>query len=85
MLRPGGTFEFLEHGLAPEPGVVRWQRRLDPIEKVLAGGCHLTRDVVALIRSAGFEITELDQRYFPGPKLARPWIYRSAGSATRLA
>ncbi|MCW2800549.1 MAG: Methyltransferase type 11 [Aeromicrobium sp.] len=84
VLRPGGTFEFLEHGLAPEPGVARWQRRLDPVERVVAGGCHLSRDIVALISSAGFEITELDQRYFPGPKISRPWIYRYAGSAIRV-
>ena len=84
VLRPGGTLEFLEHGLAADPGVARWQRRLDPVEKVVAGGCHLSRDIVALISSAGFEITELDQGYLPGPKVSRPWIYRYAGSATRV-
>jgi SAM-dependent methyltransferase len=83
VLRPGGTFEFLEHGLASESGVARWQRRLDPLEKAVAGGCHLSRDMVALVTSAGFDIVAMDQRYFPGPKITRPWIYRYVGSATR--
>jgi len=83
VLRPGGTFAFLEHGLAPEPGVARWQRRLDPLEKALAGGCHLTRDVAVLVGSAGFEITDLEERYLPGPKVGRPWTYVYSGSAVR--
>jgi len=83
VLRPGGTFVFLEHGLAPEPGVARWQRRLDPLEKALAGGCHLSRDIDGLISSAGFEIVDLEQRYLPGPKVARPWTYGYGGSAVR--
>ncbi|MEJ7633946.1 class I SAM-dependent methyltransferase [Aeromicrobium sp.] len=83
VLRPGGTLVFLEHGLAPEPGVVRWQRRLDPLQHLVAGGCHLSRDVPALVRSAGFEIVALEQRYLPGPRVGRPWTYGYSGSATR--
>ena len=41
VLRPGGALHFVEHGLAPEPGVVAWQRRLDPVQRRMAGGCHL--------------------------------------------
>lgn len=84
VLRPGGSFEFLEHGLSPEQGVARWQHRLDPLQKATAGGCHLTRDMPELIRGAGFEITAIEQRYLPGPRIARPWIYGYAGSATRF-
>ena len=84
VLRPGGTLVFLEHGLSPNRRVARWQRRLDPLEKAVAGGCHLSRDMVSLIGSAGFEITELDQRYFPGPKVSYPCIYRYAGAATAV-
>lgn len=84
VLRPGGSFEFLEHGLSPEQGVARWQHRLDPLQKATAGGCHLTRDMPELIRGAGFEITAIEQRYLPGPRIARPWIYGYAGSATRI-
>ena len=59
VLLPGGSLHFLEHGLAPTPGVVRWQKRMEPFQKRIAGGCHLTRDVPALVRDAGFEIVEL--------------------------
>jgi hypothetical protein len=83
VLRPGGTLAFLEHGLAPEPRVARWQRRLDPFQKATAGGCHLSRDIPDLIGSAGFEITDLHRDYRPGLKITRPWIYEYAGSAVR--
>lgn len=65
VLKPGGTLHFLEHGLAPDEGVRRWQHRLEPLQKRIAGGCHLTREAPDLIRAAGFEITELDQFYGP--------------------
>jgi ubiquinone/menaquinone biosynthesis C-methylase UbiE len=83
VLRPGGTLEFLEHGLAPEPRVARWQRRLNPLQKAAVGGCHLTRNMADLVDAAGFEITELEQRYLPGPRVSRPWTYGYAGSAVR--
>ena len=78
VIRPGGTFHFLEHGLAPAAGVVAWQRRLEPLQKRLAGGCHLTRDIPELVRGAGFEIERLEQRYAEGP---RPWGWFTAGAA----
>ena len=70
VLRPGGTLHFVEHGLAPDPGVQRWQHRLEPLQKRLFGGCHLTRPMSALITGAGFEIAELDVFYEEGaPKV----------------
>jgi SAM-dependent methyltransferase len=66
VLKPGGTLHFVEHGLAPDERVRRWQRRLEPIQKRAFGGCHLTRPIVVLLRSAGFEITELDVFYEDG-------------------
>lgn len=83
VLRPGGAVVFLEHGLAPDEGVARWQHRLDPVEKLVAGGCHLTRNPPALLSSTGFDVAELEQHYLPGPKVARPWTFVSSGSATR--
>lgn len=83
VLRPGGSLVFLEHGLAPDKGVARWQRRLEPVQKTLGGGCHLTRDAPALLAAAGFDVIELDQRYMPGPRFARPWIFVSSGHAVR--
>ena len=70
VLKPGGTLHFVEHGLAPDESVRRWQRRLEPLQKRLFGGCHLTRPVVELLRDAGFTITELDVFYEEGtPKV----------------
>ena len=66
VLKPGGTFHFLEHGLAPDEPVRRWQHRLEPVEKRLFGGCHLTRPVVTLLTAAGFEITDVDIFYEDG-------------------
>jgi len=74
-VRPGGTVHVLEHGCSPDPRVRRWQARLDPLEQLVAGGCHLTRDPVALVRSAGLEVGEVTQRYLPGPAVSRPWTY----------
>jgi SAM-dependent methyltransferase len=66
VLKPGGTLRFVEHGLAPDEGVRRWQHRLEPTQKRLFGGCHLTRPVVDLLTAAGFTITELDVFYEKG-------------------
>ncbi len=66
VLKPGGTLRFVEHGLAPDEGVRRWQHRLEPVQKRLFGGCHLTRPVVDNLKSAGFEIVELDAFYLDG-------------------
>ncbi len=68
VLKPGGTLHFVEHGLAPDEDekVQRWQRRLDPMQKRLFGGCHLTRPIVDLLRNAGFTITEVDVFYEKG-------------------
>jgi ubiquinone/menaquinone biosynthesis C-methylase UbiE len=63
VLRPGGTVHFVEHGLAPDASVARWQRRLEPLQKRLAGGCHLTRQIPPSIERAGFTVQRLDTFY----------------------
>ena len=71
VLRPGGRFLFCEHGLAPDPGVTKWQRRVEPVWKAMAGGCHLTRPVAASLEKAGFRLDGVDSMYLPGtPKIA---------------
>lgn len=71
VLKPGGTLHFLEHGLAPDEKVQRWQYRLDPIEKRIAGGCTFSRPIADLVAGAGFTITDLDVYYAKGgPKFA---------------
>jgi SAM-dependent methyltransferase len=70
VLKPGARLHFVEHGLAPDASVRRWQRRLEPIQKRIAGGCHLTRPVVDLLVATGFEPGELDAFYEDGtPKV----------------
>ncbi len=66
VLKPGGTLHFVEHGLAPDAKVVAWQRRLEPVQKRLAGGCHLTRPIAELLSSAGLRISTLDVFYDKG-------------------
>jgi ubiquinone/menaquinone biosynthesis C-methylase UbiE len=73
VLKPGGRFLFSEHGLAPDPAVQRWQRRLEPVWKRLAGGCHLTRPVAATIELAGFAIEAVETMYLPGAPRAMGW------------
>jgi ubiquinone/menaquinone biosynthesis C-methylase UbiE len=68
VLRPGGQLLFVEHGLAPEDNIQRWQNRLTPLWKRIGGGCHLNRPIRTLIESAGFDITSLDTGYVKGPK-----------------
>ena len=70
VLKPGGRLHFVEHGLAPDERVRRWQHRLEPMQKRLFGGCHLTRPIVELVRGSGFEIAEVDVYYEEGtPKV----------------
>jgi len=66
VLRPGGTLHFIEHGLAPDEKVQRWQHRLEPLNKRVAGGCHLTRPILDLLRTAGFTVQDVDVFYEKG-------------------
>lgn len=71
VLKPGGRVLFSEHGLAPDAGVAKWQRRIEPVWKPMAGGCHLTRDTVALLNAGGFEMDRVESMYLPSsPKIA---------------
>ncbi len=79
VLRPGAALHFLEHGAAAEPGVRRWQRRLEPLQRRVAGGCHLTRDPAALAEHAGFEVVGLERLRLPDG--AAPWAAGYLGRA----
>ena len=70
VLKPGGKLHFVEHGLAPDENVRRWQHRFEPVQKRVFGGCHLTRQIPDQLKGAGFTITELDEFYEEGaPKI----------------
>jgi ubiquinone/menaquinone biosynthesis C-methylase UbiE len=81
VLKPGGVLHFVEHGHAPDTDVARWQERLEPLNKRLAGGCHLTRRIPDSIKDAGFVIDSLDSYYFKAePKV---FGYTFEGRATK--
>jgi ubiquinone/menaquinone biosynthesis C-methylase UbiE len=69
VLKPGGALLFVEHGLSADPRIQQWQRRLTPLWRPFAGGCHLDRKVDELIRAAGFNLVKLRTEYAPGPRL----------------
>ena len=78
VLAPGGQLLYCEHGRAPDASVQRWQERLQPLWGKLAGGCHLGRDIPALLQEAGFALSDLHTRYLPGP---RPFTFHYWGAA----
>ncbi|HET9427613.1 MAG TPA: class I SAM-dependent methyltransferase [Allosphingosinicella sp.] len=80
VLRPGGRLLFLEHGAAPEAAVRKWQHRLTPAWKRIGGGCHLDRDIAALISEAGFCIDQIANFYLPGPRFLT-FTYRGVARA----
>lgn len=80
VLRPNGRLLFVEHGMAPDKNVRRWQDWLTPAWKRISGGCHLNRPISAMIEGAGFRIDRVETGYMPGPK-AMTFMYE--GSARR--
>jgi ubiquinone/menaquinone biosynthesis C-methylase UbiE len=78
VVKSDGKLLFVEHGLASESGVQKWQNRLTPLWKHLAGGCHLNRPISFLIEDAGFHIAQVQTGYMPGPK---PMTFMYEGSA----
>jgi len=80
VLKPGGQLLFVEHGRSPDPWVLAWQNRLNPVWKRVAGGCNLNRKIDDLIVQAGFRVTEIESGYTSGP---RPMVYLYKGQARR--
>ena len=79
VLKPDGRLLFSEHGLAPDAGVAKWQRRIEPVWKRIAGGCHLTRETKTMLESEGFQVDQHDCMYLPNtPKFAGYAVWGSA-------
>jgi ubiquinone/menaquinone biosynthesis C-methylase UbiE len=78
VLKPGGEFLFLEHGLSPDPGVARWQKRLNPAWQVVGDGCHLDRDTTAEVGHAGLEIERVRNFYLPKSLRFAGYMYLGA-------
>ncbi len=75
VLKPKGTFAFIEHGASPDAGVRRWQDRINPIWRRIGGGCNLNREPESLIRESGFKVAHIQAGYIPGPRIAT-YTYR---------
>ena len=75
VLRPGGKLYFLEHGKSPEKCVAFWQDKLTPLQKFVAGGCHLNRDIGAIVQKEGFKTDSLEKFYIKGPKIGA-YLYK---------
>jgi SAM-dependent methyltransferase len=73
VLGPTGTLLFCEHGLAPDADIAKWQRRLEPLWKRIAGGCHLTRPISTAIAAAGFDLQQVDSMYVPNTPKITAW------------
>lgn len=69
VLKPDGRLIYCEHGLAPDEKVRLWQRRLTPVWRKISGNCHMDRKTPDLLRQAGFQTTEAQEMYIPGPKV----------------
>ncbi len=71
VLKPNGSLLFCEHGEAPDDNIRRWQQRINPVWKKLAGGCHLNRPIPSLLTESGFKIEKIEAQYLPStPKFA---------------
>lgn len=68
VLKPDGKLLFIEHGRSQEPGIARWQDRLNPIQKFIGCGCNLNRKIDALVQDAGFHLASLE-RFIEGPRV----------------
>lgn len=84
VLRPGGMLHFAEHGLSPDEKVARLQHRLTPLQRAVAGGCHLDRPIDVLIADAGFEPVRIDTYYMTGPR-AFGYTFEGVTARPRLA
>ena len=80
VLKPGGQFFFIEHGLSSEPDIQAWQNRLTPIQRIVADGCHLNRKIDALVKAA-FDEVEVTEFY--GEDLPKVMGYFYRGIATK--
>lgn len=76
VLRPGGTFHFVEHGRAPDPRVRRWQRRLNGVQQAMACGCSLTHDMAVVVSDGGMDIVELETYYAKGDPRSHGWTWQ---------
>ena len=83
LLKPGGRFLFVEHGLAPDEEVVKWQRRFNNLTRKWGGGCNLDRDIDAIVRGSKLEVEKLEKFYLPSGLRAGAYTYRGVAVKAR--
>ena len=81
VLKPGGRFHFVEHGLAPDDGVARWQHRLNGLQNAVAGGCNINRPIERLLVDAGFRVERMDNGYEKGAPKPLGYLYEGLAVA----
>ena len=81
VLRPGGTLHFVEHGCSPDPAVRKWQRRLNPIQRRIACGCNLDRDIPSILKDAGLSVDSLNTYYMKGSPKILGWTFEGVAAA----
>ena len=81
VLKPDGRFYFIEHGLSCDPKVQKWQQRLNPIQKIIAVGCHINRNMREII---GKQLTILELKKFYIEKGPKTHGYMFQGIAEKL-
>lgn len=81
VLRPGGTLHFVEHGRSPDPGVRKWQRRLNPIQRRIACGCNLDRDIPSILKDGGLSVDTLNTYYMKGSPKILGWTFEGVAAA----
>jgi len=71
VLKSGGKLIFCEHGIAPDESISKWQSRIDPLWGIIAGGCHLNRNIPEILEQSGFKVIQMQEMYLPStPKIA---------------
>ena len=80
VLRPGGRYFFLEHGLSPKLQIARWQRRCTPLTRWLGAGCHLDRPIRRLVEAAGFQVVQCDEHELPSMGSLGGYLYRGVAT-----
>ena len=83
LLKPGGKLIFVEHGLAPDENVVKWQKRFNGLTQKWGGGCNLDRDIEAIIRGSKLEVEKLEKFYLPKGLRAGAYTYRGVAVRAR--
>ncbi len=81
VLRPGGTFHFVEHGRSPDEKVLKWQNRINGIQRKVVCGCNVNRDIPAIIAQGGLSMVQLDTLYSHGEPKSQGWTFQGVASA----